>query len=130
MAMSGHSDGCPGTPALTPKSDILSPISGLPPITSATPPTPDVSGGSSSCSQLTLRFRSRKGSDPLGMALHIMCKPISSSQILSPCYTCNISTPTVQVRSVHLLYGGVYHSAASLSSTEPPAPCRFVRASP
>ena len=33
--------------------------------------------------ELTLRFRSRKGPDPLGMALHLMCTPISSSQILS-----------------------------------------------
>ncbi len=36
------------------------------------------------------------------MAANIMLGPIPSSQILSPCYTCNISTPTVQVRYVHL----------------------------
>ncbi len=65
------------------------------------------------------RFGDRKGPDPLGMAANIMLGAIPSSQT---CYTCNISTPTVQVRSVHLLAGGMDHSAASISAPKAPAP--------
>ncbi len=83
-----------------------------------------------SMSAVDARFGDRKGPDPLGMAANIMLGAIPSSHILSPCYTCNISTPTVQVGYVHLLAGGMDHSAASISAPKAPAPRSFVKASP
>jgi len=128
MAKPGRSDGCGRASALPPITDIQTPMAGLPPILSATPRTPDVSGRCSGCPQWTLGSGTEKVLTPLGMAANIMFGPIPSSQTLSPCYTCNISTPAVQVRHVHLLDGGMHHSAASISS--PAAPCSFVRARP